>query len=80
MDFTDPKDSAMAEIVRIDMRVERHRAFCESAEAELFSPSADCKPERRKALIFAIALRDEMIEELMEKRARASQILRGSEA
>lgn len=80
MDFTDTKDSAMAEIVRIDMRLERHRAFCDAAETEMFSLTRECKPERRSALIFAIALRDEMIEELLEKRALALKVLQGSEA
>lgn len=57
----------LALIVQLDWRIEEQRQLNEIAERELFVGGAEA--ERRKSLMANIALRDELIEELLARRA-----------
>lgn len=59
-------DELFEQIARIDLKVDCQRQLSERAEASLIDESIP--PEERKHAIMAIALRDELIEELLERR------------
>ena len=60
-------DQVVAEIARIDIAVEQHRGLNERTERELFTGL--CEGESRKTSIISIALRDELIDELLTRRS-----------
>lgn len=72
-------DDIFAEIARIDLRVDAQRQLTEKTEFELFCKPQELSPEpsdgSRKNLILSIALRDELIEELLARRHLLSQLL-----
>lgn len=66
-------DEIVTEIVRIDVGVEQQRGLSDRDEALLFS--GRCEGATRKGTIIAIALRDELIEEMLSRRALLVRLL-----
>lgn len=60
-------DMVVAEIARIDVRVEQQRGANERAERRLFA--GGCEGEARQSCVASIALRDELIDELLDRRS-----------
>jgi hypothetical protein len=54
-------------IAQLDWRIEEQRHLNDLSERELFISGAEA--ERRKSILATIALRDELIEELLARRA-----------
>lgn len=59
-------DAIVEEIARIDASVDQHRSINDSVERQLFGFS--CEGEARKSATLSIAMRDELIEEMLLRR------------
>lgn len=68
-------DHLVEEISKIDVAVDQHRSLTEHAESRLFS--GRCEGEARKSTILSIALRDELIDELLARRSLLIRLLAG---
>jgi hypothetical protein len=66
-------DELLEEIARLDLRVEEQRRMGRADEAALLA--AGCEDGQRKALIMLLALRDELVEELLERRKSLGWLL-----
>jgi hypothetical protein len=68
-------DQLVEEISRIDVMVDQQRALNDHTESKLFSGS--CEGEKRKSAVLSIALRDELIDEMLTRRSLLIRLLAG---